>query len=247
MAKLRGTKHKMGLIWKTNQHSVRGEGGLNGEGADITGQVCVGDVEGKQNKVSVWPNYWSVNSWGEQTGSEGRKGERRKGAQKTWPYPRSWPKFCVNYRFNLMFNKLLKQHAHISISKSFAGKMYKTWMVFSKPLYESTEPKPCLAIHDSELPLLFISIKFIMQLIPVTWVGGGYTVGSVAISQSILCALPCSEPHSGEGWHFMTKCIVHYPTDSVQHVIKCSFAGCSQFLWRGKGVLYEKMRRGGDK
>lgn len=26
-------------------------------------------------------------------------------------------------------------------------------------------------------------------------------------------------------WHFMTKCIIHYPTDWVQQVIKCSFAG----------------------
>lgn len=43
-------------------------------------------------------------------------------------------------------------------------------------------------MDDSELPLLFISMEFIRQLIPVARVGGGDTVGSVAISQSVLRA-----------------------------------------------------------
>ncbi len=52
--------------------------------------------------------------------------------------------------------------------------------------HESNSPVLCLAGDDSELPLLFISMEFIRQLIPVARVGGGDTAGSVAISPSVL-------------------------------------------------------------
>lgn len=71
------------------------------------------------------------------------------------------------------------------------------------------------------LPLLFISIKFIRQLIPVAHVEGGVTEGSPGISQSVLRASSCSEPHSRERLAFYNK--VH--PSLVQQVIKCSFAG----------------------
>ena len=103
----------------------------------------------------------------------------------------------------------------------------------SAPSLQHIQPSPCvwlylklcLAIDDSELPLLFISTEFIRQLIPVARVGGGYRVRSAAISWSVLWVLSCSEPHSGEAWPFMTKCIFHYPPGWVQQVIKCSFVG----------------------
>lgn len=41
----------------------------------------------------------------------------------------------------------------------------------------------------------------------------------------------------------MTKCILHYPADRVQQVIKCSFAGMMQFLRRGRAGGEEGIER----
>lgn len=139
---------------------------------------------------------------------------------------------------------LLLHDAFLFVSFFLFVLIYAHWIVnathFPSIMYTSLSASLCLAVDDSELPLLFISIKFIRLLITVAHVGGGDTVRSAAISQWVFWVLSCFELHSGENWPFIIKRISKSLSAALQ-------GWCDEFLWKGMEELYEKLWLGRER